>query len=131
VIIKNGSHRLEYEKDPVVRRRVCLALGLHEKEMETRLSDSAELSSDYLQSFRYHVAEGGRLDHENAIELLDELGRCHNALIEECAVAAEQACRQWIKDSISEAIVKKLGDAVRNLKSSPLNSRKMRVFFKD
>jgi hypothetical protein len=131
VVIKNGSHRLEYEKDPVVRKRVCLALGLYEKEMETRLSDRAELSFEYLESIRNHVAEGGRLDHESAIELLDELGLRHNALIEECAVAAEQACREWINNSVSDAILKKLGDAVRNLKSSPLNSRKMRVFFKD
>ena len=77
------------------------------------------LDAKYLKSMRAYVSEGGRLSHENALELLDQVGRRRNALIEECALAAEQDLTdcKWAKDSISEAILKRAGDNVRRLKS--------------
>ena len=79
------------------------------------------LSSEYPESMRAYVMAGGKLSHENGLELLDEIKRRRNSLIDECAVAAEQpdpTDREWVKDSISKAILKRAGDNVRRLKTS-------------
>jgi hypothetical protein len=59
------------------------------------------LSSEYLESMRAYVIAGGQLSHENGLELLDEIVRRRNALIDECAAAAEQPDqidREWVND---------------------------------
>jgi hypothetical protein len=51
------------------------------------------LSSEYLESMRAYVDEGGQLSHANALELLDEVERQRNALTAESAVGAVQKDR--------------------------------------
>jgi hypothetical protein len=90
--------------------------------MEIRMTDKPTelgLGTEYLESMRTYVSEGGRLSHENALDLLDEVGRRYNDLIEECAVAAERDLtnREWVKDKHSESLLKRAGDNVRMLKT--------------
>lgn len=42
VIIKNESHRFEYEQDPTVRRRIWEALDLHKEELDRKFIDWSE-----------------------------------------------------------------------------------------
>jgi hypothetical protein len=75
---------------------------------------------EYLESIRAFVSEGGQLSHENAVDLLDEVERGRDALIEECAIAAEQHDRtggEWIERDIWKAILQRAGENVRRLKT--------------
>jgi hypothetical protein len=92
----------------------------------TGKSTEPGLGTEYLESMRTYVSLGGTLGHENALDLLDEVGRRCNQLIEECAAAAELDLtnREWVQDEHSEALLKRAGDNVRRLKTYPLNSPK-------
>jgi hypothetical protein len=77
------------------------------------------LGTEYLQSLRNYADAGGQLHHDNAVDLLEELVRRWNYLIEECALAAEQDLtdREWVKDKHSEKLLQRAGDNVRALKT--------------
>lgn len=76
------------------------------------------LGTEYLQSLRNYVDAGGRMHGDDAYELLDELERSHNDIIEECALAAARTLtdHELLKDKYSEGLLQRACDNIRALK---------------
>jgi hypothetical protein len=76
------------------------------------------LGTEYLQSLRNYVDAGGRLRSDDAYELLDELERHRNDIIEECALAAALTLRdrELVGDKASEGLLQRACNNIRALK---------------